>query len=404
MAPAAPLKKLEDVLPDNVFLLPPSSTTPTGASTGLPTTTPPTPDATKPASRQRNFHGIHGVYHGQYQKQDVRGDSNLSTQVRQAIVDHSRLRVLEYEPERATVRNENKYESWDSKLIASERARRKAFGIPFSQACDNQQVKVQEAPKRTVPNDEIDWMNLKIDAEKQVLFQHMSERQNKHAWDEETDSVHTIPAKKAAKPKVALPSLHSKPHRLQRTAKEIEDQLHIIPNPPFLEIVEKFFVTREEFYEQQGQLNQLLDEDLTRLDTDRKQLFVQKFKSLHIQKNGMFAQDMKGMRHRSARETESAKAAELNQHAWYFELLNKVGKSPSRLERILLERIRIYIENRQEFTQNVFVQMMKLIPQRLFNEDPIQRIIRFVKQHSDITERDFLEAIELANHEMKFTN
>ncbi len=41
---------------------------------------------------------------------------------------------------------------------------------------------------------------------------------------------------------------------------------------------------------------------------------------------------------------------------------------------------------------------MKLIPQKIFAKDDIQRIGRFVKQHESITERDYLDAIELAGH------
>ncbi|KAJ3087702.1 hypothetical protein HK100_008292, partial [Physocladia obscura] len=56
-----------------------------------------------------------------------------------------------------------------------------------------------------------------------------------------------------------------------------------------------------------------------------------------------------------------------------------------------------HIEAGQEFDQKLFIKLMKLVPQRVFNEDSVQRIIRFVKQHSKITERDFLEALDLAD-------
>ncbi|ORY09697.1 hypothetical protein BCR33DRAFT_419921 [Rhizoclosmatium globosum] len=188
--------------------------------------------------------------------------------------------------------------------------------------------------------------------------------------------------------------------------KEIEDILHIVPNPSFPETVERFFVTREKFYEQQQQLNQILEEDLSRLDLDRKNHFLKKYRAFEIRKGGMFNDDIRAMRNRADRERADAKNAILEKHSWYHDLINKVNatnKHLSKLEQVLLERIKCYIEDEVEFSQSVFVQMMKLIPQRVFNEDAIQRIIRFVKQHSKISERDFLEAIELANHEMKMS-
>jgi hypothetical protein len=57
------------------------------------------------------------------------------------------------------------------------------------------------------------------------------------------------------------------------------------------------------------------------------------------------------------------------------------------------------IEDQVQFTKKVFVNFMKILPTREFQKDEVQRIIRFVKQHENITERDFVESVELAGHQ-----
>jgi hypothetical protein len=41
---------------------------------------------------------------------------------------------------------------------------------------------------------------------------------------------------------------------------------------------------------------------------------------------------------------------------------------------------------------------MKLIPASEFMKDEIQRIIRFVKQHEAISEREYLDALDMVGH------
>ncbi len=56
------------------------------------------------------------------------------------------------------------------------------------------------------------------------------------------------------------------------------------------------------------------------------------------------------------------------------------------------------IEDRHPFNQKAFVKILKVIPRHEFQKDELQRIIRYIKQHEEITERDYVEAIELAGH------
>ncbi|KAI8831744.1 hypothetical protein BJ741DRAFT_615904 [Chytriomyces cf. hyalinus JEL632] len=276
------------------------------------------------------------------------------------------------------------------------------FGIPFTQICDEQTKTKQDAPTKTSVSDAIDWSNLKIDTDKQGMFQNILER-HRVAWLEKNSPEHASnKVESDTHMNDGLPSISNLTRNTQeRSQKEIEHTLQIPTHASFPETMERFFVTREKFYEQQRQMNQLLEEDLDRLDLDRKTMFVRKYSQFRANKNGAFSEDLQAMRQGAMKQRLTEKREVLRQHEWYFELLAKVSansKSPLKVEKLLLRRIRGYIEDEQEFSQTTFVQLMRLIPQRLFNEEAIQRIIRFVKQHSSISERDYLEAIELAGH------
>lgn len=72
------------------------------------------------------------------------------------------------------------------------------------------------------------------------------------------------------------------------------------------------------------------------------------------------------------------------------------------MEYLTLIAIYVYrlIEDQSKFTKQVFYNLMRLLPTKEFLKDDIQRIIRFVKQHEMITERDYIEAVELAGHSL----
>jgi hypothetical protein len=65
--------------------------------------------------------------------------------------------------------------------------------------------------------------------------------------------------------------------------------------------------------------------------------------------------------------------------------------SPSRL-----------VEDQARFTKQVFFNLIRLLPTRDFHQDEVQRIIRFVKAHEGISERDYLECLELAGHSLYY--
>lgn len=67
-------------------------------------------------------------------------------------------------------------------------------------------------------------------------------------------------------------------------------------------------------------------------------------------------------------------------------------------ENMLIERIRGVIVDGIPFDQSTFVRLLKVLPTTEFNIDEIQRIIRYVKHHISLSERDYVEAVELSGH------
>ncbi|KAJ3077704.1 hypothetical protein HK102_005026, partial [Quaeritorhiza haematococci] len=143
-----------------------------------------------------------------------------------------------------------------------------------------------------------------------------------------------------------------------------------------------FFQTREKFYEQRQRLIEVLNEDLNRMDFDRKAEFQRKFKAFEIGKHGIFVDDITNMRQKASGQRKTHLHRILHNHPWFKELLNKVvmtggiKRKIGEYERLLLNRIRGIIEDQIPFTQQTYIKMMKVIPTSEFQKEEIQRIIR----------------------------
>lgn len=163
-------------------------------------------------------------------------------------------------------------------------------------------------------------------------------------------------------------------------------------------------MTRHDFYEQQQRLSNLLHEDLTRNDFERRKSAQTKSKYFELNNKSQCLDDLNSMRAKSAGEKKTRARTALKAHIWYGELINKVvaingvRREVTAYETVLLRQLKGYIEDQILFTKKVFVQFMRILPTKEYQKDEIQRIIRFVKQRENITERDFLEAVELAGH------
>jgi hypothetical protein len=68
---------------------------------------------------------------------------------------------------------------------------------------------------------------------------------------------------------------------------------------------------------------------------------------------------------------------------------------------LLIDRIKGIIEDGLEFDQGTFVKILKVLPSHEFNRDEAQRIIRFLKHRISLTERDYVDAVEISGHQIK---
>ncbi|KAJ3023242.1 hypothetical protein HKX48_003846 [Thoreauomyces humboldtii] len=305
---------------------------------------------------------------------------------------------------------------------------------------------------------QVDWHHLKVDTDKQAYFQNVLEREvpgliaqrrrkapRGHVAtpavpglrDRPQERWGTLVDKRPRTGRLLTPDIEKDDSRSlsnaslagggiskTMTPKAMEQALNIHRDDRISLATDQYYTTREHFYEQRRRLTQVLLEDLNRqvtsrdrmlfcfislfwtylrLDFERKSQFVRKFRAFEIGKNTMFNDDMNAMRKRSDTQRNAEKAKLLHQHSWYTELVTKVvlsgGKrQTSEYEQLLISRVKCVIEDNLPFTQNTFVQLMKVIPAHEFMKDDIQRIIRFVKAHENITEREYLEAVEMAGH------
>ncbi|KAI9202042.1 uncharacterized protein BJ171DRAFT_515542 [Polychytrium aggregatum] len=167
---------------------------------------------------------------------------------------------------------------------------------------------------------------------------------------------------------------------------------------------EKFFKTRDQTYERKSRLNYLLEDNLFHMEVERKDNFERKFKAFSIGKNTIYVDDLSAMRQKAAIQKRSERSQLIRNHPWYHDLLNKVVNSggikleKSETEQLLISKIKSVIEDRIPFDHTTFVQLLKLIPVDDFPKDEIQRIVRFVRQHGNISEREYLDAVEVSGH------
>ncbi|KAJ3158281.1 hypothetical protein HDU86_002990 [Geranomyces michiganensis] len=336
-------------------------------------------------------------------------------------------------------RHNNGFEHIKEKLAKSKgRMDAVKFGIPFTQTIDDSAWRHRVDAKNgksdsQLQEGQVDWHRLKVDTDKQAYFQNVLERElpgfiaqkrrkapktsQQSLQERSTERWGTLVDKRPRSGRLATPvqatdkeaesrsvsnsSLASASKGL--TPKAMELALNIHRDDRINLATDQYYTTREHFYEQRRRLTQVLLDDLNRLDFERKAQFVRKYRNFHIGKNNMFSEDIKAMRKRSERQRAAEKNQLLQQHPWYTELVTKVvlsgaKKHASEYEELLLSRVKCVIEDNLPFTQNTFVQLMKVLPAHEFMKDDIQRIIRFVKAHGNVTEREFLEAVELAGH------
>ncbi|KAI8915038.1 hypothetical protein BC831DRAFT_499541 [Entophlyctis helioformis] len=310
-------------------------------------------------------------------------------------------------------RHTNGFKYIKEKLVKSNlRVNSVKFGVPFMSICEvddrEHSYDKKDEPLDPDANSKVNWEHLEIDADRQAYFTNLLLRHQRASSAMSSKDGGVKPKKRREEPP---PTVYSKQHaQIKLAPKQIEAALGIQHVDQTNEATERFFTTRDDFYEQRQRLTHLLLDDLNRLDYERKTSFERKTKIFELSKASWILQkaqcidDMTAMRHKSADVRRKEKKDIIASHPWYNELINKVvvmngvRRDVTQCESLLIVRLKRLIEDQVTFNKKVFVQLMRVLPTREFLKDEIQRIIRFVKQHESISERDYLEAVELAGH------
>lgn len=272
------------------------------------------------------------------------------------------------------------------------------FGLPFLQVLDDHEneesrVSSPQVEDQTSTPVDFEWKDLKIDPERRVYFQALNEKRNR--VNAPTQNIKEVAnQKEPPSPKIFKTKTISK----FGSQKAMEQSLNITRVDRNEESTRQFLVSREKCVEQRHRLTHLLYEDLYRFDRERRQKFTRKFKYFDVNKECNL--DLDNMRSRAETQCHFEKNNILKSHSWFNDLLNKIvsKRKIGHYEQLLIDRVRGVVEDGLDFSQATFVKILKVIPTDEFTTDEIQRIIRFIKQHETISERDYIEAIELAGH------
>ncbi|KAJ8325493.1 hypothetical protein BDV3_001252 [Batrachochytrium dendrobatidis] len=299
------------------------------------------------------------------------------------------------------------------------------FGVPFSTVCEPDSrihtYDVKDISPDTNAVVKVNWNNLEIDMDRQGYFGNLllrheratsaqntdrcgQDQRNRDIFQDRDSLKANEDRRKTTTENKTLNLPIYKHSQIKLTSKQIEGVLGIQSVNQTAATTEKFFTTRDNFYEQRQRLTHLLQDDLTRLHMERKTSFERKVKAFELSKYEKSIDGINDMRQKAAEERRKEKIEILLAHPWYNELIKKVvvmngvRRKVTQYESVLLGRLKRIIADQISFNKAVFVQLMRVLPTREFVKDEVQRIIRFVKQHENIAERDYLEAVELAGH------
>ncbi|KAJ3317695.1 hypothetical protein HDU76_001082 [Blyttiomyces sp. JEL0837] len=288
-----------------------------------------------------------------------------------------------------TPRHNNGFTLIKQKLVTSkQRLHAVRFGIPFVKICDEEEQKRDrsrgEEGANNANNEDkgdfllladvsaikpiqltdnltstlataIDWNNLKIDTDKQSYYMNVLEKNRQGGSPEPRGRLPSAQPKRGWSP-TRRPGQQSEGHERREsvtsaashtklTVKQMENALGIPSHENFAERAERFFLVRDKLQDQKQILNQILSEDLNRMDHERKTEFIRKFKAFQLGKHASFVDEIAVMRQRAAIQRKAEKSRILRQHPWFHDLVAKVKSKDlkakvSEFEELLLTRIR----------------------------------------------------------------
>jgi len=286
------------------------------------------------------------------------------------------------------------------------------YGVPFLETLDNDYKYhlYDESDKTNNDLNTIDYKHLVFDVDKQNYFTHLVNLRKKELCNDlsqaTSEKIKTNTEKKKKSKKQEKDGQNLKNINLKKFEESLQFKQNLNVNP-----IGKFYETRDRYYEQRQRLNNMLEEDLNRLEFNRSKIFRRKFCALTISKNNGFADDdLQRMRTIVNNDLKLERERIIKKHPWYNDMVNKIiyttgsARELSETENILLRQIRNIIEDGIPFSRISYINILKIIPPSEFMSENIQRILRFIKQHEPIAERDYMEAVEASGHSMKVVN
>ncbi|KAI9003730.1 hypothetical protein BC832DRAFT_615443 [Gaertneriomyces semiglobifer] len=308
------------------------------------------------------------------------------------------------------------------------------FGLPLLSTLPH---RPRQAPtKQNVQEGKVDWTNLRVDTDKMAYFlnvlgreggdirdymerQRMARerghgpephgRANSARWENPRAAVRNVTRPATVNQRKRSRSLesttsstvsHAAPATLSPKAIEQLLGIHREDRTETLTITDSYFTTRSHFLAHLSTSTTLLSEILARKDSLLPSHLGTLAHSFHVSPNTLFDDSIKRMRQQTHKLERNEREHRLKHHPWWSELAKlsqaKARSEKETTERNLLSRIKAMIEAGETFTPATFVQLMKVIPQHEFMRDEVQRVLRFVKQHESISEREYLEAVEMS--------
>jgi hypothetical protein len=140
------------------------------------------------------------------------------------------------------------------------------FGVSISSVCHNdvrEHTYDQSVSASSKETTQINWNRLELDLDKQSYYKGLYNKYDEASSAPESGT--TVSTKNANPQKDKSPNI-----KVALTAKQMETELGITRKQSDTLNFDRFFSTRQEFYEQQSRLSILLSSELDRLDYQRK--------------------------------------------------------------------------------------------------------------------------------------
>lgn len=196
----------------------------------------------------------------------------------------------------------------------------------------------------------------------------------------------------------------SKNSTKKKNLRMMEEALGINKTVKPIQSMEKFFTARNQLVEDRVRLSSAFQEDLRRIENLRPKTTERKYNSLKLKKTCLYHDDLEDMRV----ETELLRKREVQirviGHPWFKEMCHKLieltgrERYMSKYERLFVDRVRCYVEDQTPFDKYTLSSLFRLFPTKEIMKEDIQKYVRYIKSSENISEKEYLMALEMAGH------